>query len=141
MTTATQNARPLPLYNCHKQVRALKIAKIEPEQLPAFTAPVCKGSFALGTACKACQRCHWEMEHGPSLGAMITPDEEGFAPFRVDGRYLMKHNPEVGGYFVQYADGYQSFSPGAAFEEGYTRADLNALELGAAVRAARLQGE
>lgn len=29
-----------------------------------------------------------------------------------------KHQPHVGGYFVQYADGYQSFSPAKAFEEG-----------------------
>lgn len=27
---------------------------------------------------------------------------------------------EVGGYFVKYADGYESFSPAKAFEEGYT---------------------
>lgn len=28
---------------------------------------------------------------------------------------------EAGGYLVQYADGYRSFSPAKAFEEGYTR--------------------
>lgn len=32
-----------------------------------------------------------------------------------------KHNPQVGGYLVQYEDGYQSYSPAKAFEEGYTR--------------------
>ena len=37
-----------------------------------------------------------------------------------------QHKPEVGGYFVQYADGYQSYSPKEAFESGYT--DLLALE-------------
>ncbi len=31
-----------------------------------------------------------------------------------------KHKPQVGGYLVQYEDGYQSFSPAKAFEEGYT---------------------
>lgn len=32
-----------------------------------------------------------------------------------------KHQPHVGGYYVQYEDGYKSFSPAKAFEEGYTR--------------------
>lgn len=31
-----------------------------------------------------------------------------------------KHKPQVGGYYVVYADGYQSFSPAKAFEEGNT---------------------
>ena len=31
-----------------------------------------------------------------------------------------KPHPEVGWYLVQYADGYISFSPAKAFEEGYT---------------------
>lgn len=31
-----------------------------------------------------------------------------------------KHKPEIGGYYVLYADGYSSFSPAKAFEEGYT---------------------
>jgi len=34
---------------------------------------------------------------------------------------MYKHKPEVGGYYVVYADGYKSFSPAQAFEEGYTR--------------------
>lgn len=34
--------------------------------------------------------------------------------------WFEKHDPDVGGYFVRYADGYESFSPAAAFESGYT---------------------
>jgi len=34
--------------------------------------------------------------------------------------YVKKHTPEAGGYFVRYEDGYESFSPAAAFEGGYT---------------------
>lgn len=30
-----------------------------------------------------------------------------------------KHKPQVGGYYVVYDDGYASFSPAKAFEEGY----------------------
>jgi len=43
--------------------------------------------------------------------------------FVVDQRYMAKHMPEVGGYYVVYQDGYQSFSPAKAFEEGYTLID------------------
>lgn len=35
--------------------------------------------------------------------------------------YVRKHSPKVGGYFVVYPDGYQSWSPEEAFESGYTR--------------------
>ena len=37
------------------------------------------------------------------------------------GTWLDKHNPAVGGYYVVYKDGYESFSPAQAFEEGYAR--------------------
>ncbi|MBQ4788065.1 MULTISPECIES: RyR domain-containing protein [Pectobacterium] len=33
--------------------------------------------------------------------------------------YIEKHNPQLGGYFVLYEDGYQSYSLAAAFESGY----------------------
>lgn len=39
----------------------------------------------------------------------------------VDHDYLAKHNPQAGGYYVVYGDGYASFSPAKAFEEGYAR--------------------
>lgn len=53
--------------------------------------------------------------------AVITPAEAGYAPFLVDAAYVRKHAPEAGGYYVVYADGYRSFSPAEAFEDGYTR--------------------
>lgn len=51
----------------------------------------------------------------------ITPEDENFASFPVSNKYFEKHAPEVGGYYVMYQDGYQSYSPARAFEEGYTR--------------------
>jgi hypothetical protein len=33
--------------------------------------------------------------------------------------YVVKHQPEIGGYYVRYKDGYESYSPQKAFEEGY----------------------
>lgn len=34
--------------------------------------------------------------------------------------WVTTKNPQAGGYFVQYEDGYSSYSPAQAFEEGYT---------------------
>jgi hypothetical protein len=55
------------------------------------------------------------------MRTIITPAELHYDSFFVDQAYMDKHKPEVGGYFVQYDDGYKSFSPAKAFEEGYTR--------------------
>ncbi len=38
----------------------------------------------------------------------------------VSRAYLNKHEPNVGGYYVRYPDGYASWSPADAFEAGYT---------------------
>lgn len=69
----------------------------------------------------------------------------------VDIAYLAKHSPQVGGYFVQYEDGYQSYSPAEAFESGYTsvaastelcpvqaRSGLTGLTFGQALEALKL---
>lgn len=52
---------------------------------------------------------------------IITPEEDGYAPFVVDFEYMYKHKPQVGGYYVVYKDGYKSFSPAEAFETGYEK--------------------
>ena len=49
---------------------------------------------------------------------MIHPDVG--APFQLAINYEKKHNPQPGGYFVVYEDGYLSYSPAEAFEAGYT---------------------
>ena len=47
---------------------------------------------------------------------------EGFGePLLVGDSYMHKHRPQVGGYYVVYEDGYESFSPAKAFEAGYTK--------------------
>lgn len=38
----------------------------------------------------------------------------------VDPDWMAKHSPYVGGYFVEYSDRYQSFSPPDVFEAGYS---------------------
>ena len=52
---------------------------------------------------------------------LLTPEESGYAPVAVDQPWMAKHLPEVGGFYVVYGDGYKSYSPAKAFEDGYTR--------------------
>ena len=96
---------PMPRYQCHKKVWALKIAAIE---LMRPTIEELQDVF------------DGKDEHN-LVAAIITPAEPGYGPFGVPKAYVDKHSPEVGGYFVVYEDGYKSFSPAQAFEEGYTR--------------------
>lgn len=60
----------------------------------------------------------------PEGGFTITPNNPNFDPFTVSNDYWTKHNPHPGGYWVLYQDGYQSFSPAKAFEDGNTLVDL-----------------
>jgi hypothetical protein len=83
----------LPRYICHKQVSALKIARID-------LAPATPD---------------------PNTGSIIIPAEPGYAPVAVPKAYIDKFKPENGGYYVVYDDGYASYSPAKPFEEGYTR--------------------
>lgn len=52
-----------------------------------------------------------------SNGGLIL---EGSEPVYPPPSYFVKHDPQVGGYYVVYEDGYASFSPAEAFESGYT---------------------
>ncbi len=75
----------LPLYRCHKEVRAAKIIAIEDG-----------GALKLDALC--------------GIEVTVTPGPA----------WMSRHNPEVGGYFVRYeGDGYESYSPALAFENGY----------------------
>ena len=85
---------PMPKYKCHKEVWALKILGVKP----------------------------FQPELGQETdGSYLLVVEYPFAPIRVTREWVMKHDPTDAGYWVKYADGYTSFSPAAAFEEGYTR--------------------
>jgi hypothetical protein len=136
----TGGARELPRYKSHKQVWALKIKAID-----LATPQACTYVYKGGAECgyDADQPMHTGTSHAavpvngrhefkpptPSkpgeefVGAFITPVEEGYAALPVTFEYLRKHKPQVGGYYVVYADGYKSWSPAQAFEEGYTRAN------------------
>jgi hypothetical protein len=51
----------------------------------------------------------------------LSFEDDGYASILVSSDYDTKHQPEAGGYYVVYADGYESYSPAKAFEEGYSR--------------------
>lgn len=81
--------KELPLYDCHKQVRASKIGSI--------------------------------VSHDGIGASLNCTDADGYAHvIEVTQEYLSKNKPQVGGYYVLYIDGYHSYSPAKAFEEGYT---------------------
>ncbi len=85
----------MPKYRCHKEVWALKIAKVVPSL----------------TAAKDCLNPHT---------ATLIPEDNRYGPVEVSKEYVTKHKPKAGGYYVVYKDGYKSFSPAEAFEGGYT---------------------
>lgn len=81
----------LPQYQSHKKVWALKIKEIQ------------------------------RTPHGNAgVSYVIMPDDDRYASFQVPLEYIDKHSPAAGGYYVVYDDGYRSYSPAKAFEEGYT---------------------
>lgn len=68
-------------------------------------------------------RCHkevWALKIAEVDGFMLRFTDESYEPIYVGPQFVDKYNPRAGGYLVQYADGYRSYSPAKAFEEGYT---------------------
>lgn len=53
-------------------------------------------------------------------GYALAFTDSRYAPMYVGPAWIDKFNPQAGGYLVVYADGYRSYSPAKAFEEGYT---------------------
>jgi len=83
----------MPQYQCHKKVRALKIETLK----------------HTGT-----------QEHESDGSLLMIPENKLYEPFILDAKFVSKHNPKEGGYYIVYDDGYASFSPAQAFESGYT---------------------
>ncbi len=83
--------REMPRYQSHKHVWALKIAEVERQDTKGV--------------------------------ARIVPADDGYGPFLTKPGFMDRCKADGCvdlGYFVQYQDGYQSWSPTKAFEEGYT---------------------
>lgn len=87
--------RVFPRFLSHKVVEAVKIASIE------FNAAA-------------------------NANIIYPFPDTGLAPFGVTDDYMQKHSPQAGGYWVRYGtdpsgtDTYESWSPAAAFEAGYS---------------------
>src|SRR5574337_752560 len=107
----------LPRYRSHKIVEAFKIKAVtrlykvsEPKpaeggELPEENIPAAEVQLA---------------PEPPQLtGAVLVPEAYGIPAVTVDAAYLRRHDPQVGGYYVRYPDGYESWSPAEAFESGY----------------------
>ena len=72
-------------------------------------------------------KCHkevWALKLTRALlstdGSYIVYPESGFAPLQTTPKYPFKGTDADPGYYVRYQDGYESWSPTKAFEEGYT---------------------
>jgi len=88
----------LPRYKSHKEVHAMKIGAIEfAHDGSADIAPA-----AIHVAC-----------------GNVATDKD----YRQKYKGELHGDPEKLGYYVLYEDGYESWSPTKAFEEGYTLVD------------------
>lgn len=68
-------------------------------------------------------------DHAPDQEVIATPE------------MCSRMQPKLGDYWVIQSDGYAYLNPKDVFERKYSPVELNALELGAMVRAAGLAGE
>ena len=90
----------LPKYKSTKTVEALRIEKIAVLNPP---------------------RRHFNAYNETIVGAIITPTDKRYPPFHVSPDYLFKHEPQPGGYWLRYKDGYLSYCPAPQFEAGNER--------------------
>ena len=90
-----RDTHALPKWRSHKVVEGFKITCIVLDQVPGGAA----------------QLRGYDIRFDRKLQVLVLQP------------YVEKHAPRVGGYFVRYDDGYESFSPAAAFEGGYTSVD------------------
>lgn len=88
----------MPKYRSHKEVWALKIADVKKDS---------------DEAVKECRETNGT--------ATLVFEDDRYAQINVSYDYVRKHNPQAGGYYVVYQDGYKSWSPADAFESGYTK--------------------
>jgi len=50
----------------------------------------------------------------------LVMQDDGSNKLVCNGDFVARHHPQEGGYFVEYEDGYQSYSPANTFKSGYT---------------------
>lgn len=86
----------MPSYQCHKVVQALKIKSMVKRTGVSQGVPT-------------------------SLRYELVFEREGIPTLEVSEQWVRRSHCRAGGYFIRYDNGYTSFSPTEAFEDGYTR--------------------
>lgn len=64
-----------------------------------------------------------DLVEGDKSKFLLIPEDSRYDPFEVLTTWAVKHDIKKDGYYVVYKDGYCSYSPAEAFEEGYTLAE------------------
>lgn len=90
----SETVREMPKYKCRKEVWALKIKEIRKENVKDHP------------------------DHYYRI--VLVPEEEGYASIIVTRDYMRRREPQVGGYYIVYGDGGESFLPIEMFEAEYT---------------------
>ena len=88
----------LPKWQCHKIVGASRVVRI-------LTRPPDPGMA---------------LEDGEDRVMRFTLQLECGDEIEKDLGFMLRHKVEIGGFYVEYEDGYSSFSPAATFISGYT---------------------
>lgn len=81
----------MPRYKCHKEVWALEIDTVDTPDFPNIS------------------------------GATLSFKDKGYASVKVGRVMFSRYVPVPGDFYVQYKDGYKSFSPRKEFLDGYTK--------------------
>lgn len=102
----------LPKYRCHKTVRAMKIREVVKHAHPDPNYD--------DAAFEASDKFE---------GALLLPEDEQYSPVEVSAEWYRRHKPQPGGYYVVYEDGYTSYSPAKAFEDGYSPEDGDSIQI------------
>lgn len=93
----------LPRWKCHKVVEAFKIDNVEPLLVRPGSDDTCEAAILYG----------FGYEAKVKNGYLKRNAKFGMTAIILDSL--------IGGYYVRYEDGYESFSPADIFESGYTR--------------------
>jgi hypothetical protein len=64
-----------------------------------------------------------EIDSADPITCKLTFRDKGYAAIKTDAEMWARYKPVPGDFYVQYVDGYKSFSPRKAFLEGYTKVD------------------
>lgn len=67
--------------------------------------------------------------HGGDGWTLLVDDANGERLLiAVKKEWVERHNPQPGGYYVRYKDGYSSWSPADTFERGYSEVAVTVVE-------------